>query len=406
MKSTKNIEKLIRNAAIHSEPQANQKVLRGLLEELAEATEQQSTSAGTNIRRTIMKSPITKLATAAVITIALIVSVMHFGTSIEGASVAWADVLEQINNFRPYTCTYTGEDEEGRSGSYRLMRLSLTQRRQVYPNGTILVVDLAVPKTLMLVPEKKYAIERMVDRQPATDPDIFRMARSMQNRPPEEGGVQEIGIRQIEGHVAKGFRSLSKYNDITVWADVHTKLPVRVEIIHVGKGRKIIMSEFKFDVDLDESLFSTTAPDGYTVEKVEKGELTGLQKFMQSTTEEDLVEGLRAVAIFLDGEFPPEIELPMLQTTLREYIKRNKLSESEIEERLAPVSEKWTKAHWYTQLLRGEMEVRDFHYAGEGVKLGDASTPVMWWRPKDSETYRVIYGDLSTRDVAPEELPD
>ena len=207
-------------------------------------------------------------------------------------------------------------------------------------------------------------------------------------------------------HITKGFHSKNEYNDITVWADVQTKLPVRFEVIHVGRGRKIIISEFEFDVDFNESLFSTTAPEGYTVEKIGKEEIARWTKIAQSSTEEDLVEGLRALAIFLDGEFPPEIELRALQTTLREYIKQNNLSDSEVEEGLAPVSEKWTKAVWYTNKLKGEMEISDFHYAGEGVKLGDSGTPVIWWLPKDSETYRVVYGDLSIKDLAQEDLPE
>ena len=46
-----------------------------------------------------------------------------------------------------------------------------------------------------------------------------------------------------------------------------------------------------------------------------------------------------------------------------------------------------------------------WHYAGKGVKFGDANTPVFWYRPEGSKTYRVIYGDLSVKDVAPENLP-
>jgi hypothetical protein len=48
----------------------------------------------------------------------------------------------------------------------------------------------------------------------------------------------------------------------------------------------------------------------------------------------------------------------------------------------------------------------DWHYVGKDVKFGDAESPVCWYRPTDSETYRVIYGDLSIRDVAPENLPE
>ena len=356
--------------------------------------------------RAIMKSRITKIAAAAVIIVSVLFGIHYSGGSLDGASIAWADVMEQISNFRPYACSYTVYDEGVQIRSYRLMRLSLTQRREIRSDGTILVFDLAVPKLLTLVPEKKYAIERILDTQPATDPDIFKMTNSMQNMSSGEGGVQELGVREIDGYIAKGFHSRNKYSDITIWADVRTKLPVRLEIIHVGRGRKIIISEFEFDVDFDEALFSTTAPEGYTVEKLDKGEVTELTKFKRSTTEEDLVEGLRALAIFLDGRFPPEIELDELRVTLKEYIEQNNLSDSEVEKRLAPVSEKWTKAYWYTMLLKGEMGVSDFNYVGEGVKLGESDTPVIWWLPKDSETYRVIYGDLTVKDIAPENLPE
>ena len=44
----------------------------------------------------------------------------------------------------------------------------------------------------------------------------------------------------------------------------------------------------------------------------------------------------------------------------------------------------------------------DWHYAGADATLGDAATPIFWYRPQGSETYRVIYADLSVRDVAPE----
>ena len=41
----------------------------------------------------------------------------------------------------------------------------------------------------------------------------------------------------------------------------------------------------------------------------------------------------------------------------------------------------------------------DAHYAGKGVSLGAADTPIFWYRPKDAKTYRVIYADLSVRDA-------
>jgi hypothetical protein len=41
----------------------------------------------------------------------------------------------------------------------------------------------------------------------------------------------------------------------------------------------------------------------------------------------------------------------------------------------------------------------DWHYAGSGVKLGQAEVPICWWKPAGSQTYRVVFGDLSVRDL-------
>ena len=65
----------------------------------------------------------------------------------------------------------------------------------------------------------------------------------------------------------------------------------------------------------------------------------------------------------------------------------------------------------FTKINRGIMfahtlpEDCDWHYAGEDAKFGDAETAIFWYRPEGSETYRVIYSDLSVKDVAPGNLP-
>jgi len=47
----------------------------------------------------------------------------------------------------------------------------------------------------------------------------------------------------------------------------------------------------------------------------------------------------------------------------------------------------------------------NWRYAGEDVKFGDVNSAIFWYRLEGSETYRVIYGDLSAKDVAQENLP-
>ena len=47
----------------------------------------------------------------------------------------------------------------------------------------------------------------------------------------------------------------------------------------------------------------------------------------------------------------------------------------------------------------------EWSYTGQGIKLGDAGKAIFWYKPKGSETYRVIYGDLTVKDVSSENLP-
>ncbi|MHC4460313.1 MAG: hypothetical protein ACYS6W_14385, partial [Planctomycetota bacterium] len=66
------------------------------------------------------------------------------------------------------------------------------------------------------------------------------------------------------------------------------------------------------------------------------------------------------------------------------------------------VGMKFPKGMFFLQLLETDGK---YHYAGKGVKLGDADKAIFWYQPKDSTTYRVIYGDLSVKEVSPENLP-
>jgi hypothetical protein len=51
-------------------------------------------------------------------------------------------------------------------------------------------------------------------------------------------------------------------------------------------------------------------------------------------------------------------------------------------------------------------EANDWHYAGKGVKLGTRGTPIFWYKPhKTSDTYHVLYADLSVKEVPRDQVP-
>ena len=104
-----------------------------------------------------------------------------------------------------------------------------------------------------------------------------------------------------------------------------------------------------------------------------------------------------------DGTFPPTfnpIELPKITA---EMITQGKFGEDE--------SSGQDKQEEATKMYRGIMFVTqlpaesNWRYAGENVSFGDPATPIFWYKPVGFETYRVIYADLSVKDVMPDMLP-
>ena len=116
MNSINKIRNFVRNASIHSDPEINRKVLKDLLKEIPDIKQQkQSVTSKPNIWRIIMKNEKTKLASAAVIIIAVLLSVTLTDWL---AAPAWAieQTIEALNNmklihFSGYV-NYPGRPEE------------------------------------------------------------------------------------------------------------------------------------------------------------------------------------------------------------------------------------------------------------------------------------------------------
>jgi len=203
--------------------------------------------------------------------------------------------------------------------------------------------------------------------------------------------VEPLGEKEIDGQIAKGFQATGPDVELTIWADPQTALPIRME--QQWRQMQFVCTDFQFDIELDESLFSMEIPEGYS--ELPSGELP-----IASSTEKDLVETLRIWAeIILDGIFPKDfsgqVYVDDVNKNRKKFAKLQKEQKLELAMKLGP-------GFIFVQLLKAE---NDWHYVGKGVKLGDSESPVCWYRPEGSETYRVIYGDLSVKDMAPENLP-
>ena len=345
---------------------------------------------------TIMTSRITKLAAAAVIIIVILTAIHFLGSPIE--SIAWADVVRPILTAR--TVVFNIIPVEGENVPiYRVMNMGTQRVRTelLSPDGktvgVIAIIDYDTFRMLELIPNQKKAVVIELKDIPEKPENILETMRNiiteLQNDP--NVSVEPLSEKEIDGQIAKGFRATGPDVELTVWADPQTALPIRME--QKWRQMQFVCTDFQFDIEMDESLFSMEIPEGYSA--LPKAELP-----IASSTEKDLIETLRIWAeIILDGVFPKDFSGQVYVDDVHK--NREKFAKLQQEQKLE-LAMKLGPGFIFVQLLKAE---NDWHYVGKNVKLGDSESPVCWYRPEGSETYRVIYGDLSVKDVAPENLP-
>jgi hypothetical protein len=342
------------------------------------------------IRRTIMKSPMTKIAAAAVIVVAAIILLNPFGSS-----VTFADVVKPILNAKTIICDLIiGSDESGPVAHEVIIGSRIRRNLSNLPNLTQ-ILDLEGGQMLALDSASNTAVYvdiqgELQDRSQAYVEFLRHTIRLLQ----EKADIEKLGEQVVDGQKAVGFIAKGPNESVTIWADPKTARLIRIEA-QLGQGFNFIMKNFELDVPVDESMVSMEPPHGYTLQK------TGID--MGNASEADFIESLRIWAKVLgDGVFPDEIGTEATMKQMPALIEKMKAMNIPAEEG-TDMGMKVGKGMMYHQML--DAGGADWKYVGAGVKLGDASKPVFWYRPQGSQTYRVIYGDLSVKDVAPEDLP-
>jgi hypothetical protein len=393
MRPTEKIKELFKRSTITVDPGADDRMLTDVLERF-NRRKRHAGDGDRSIWRMIMQNKMTKLATAAILIIAVLLGMQHFTGSIDGTSPAWADVIKPILNAR--TAIYTlviGQQED--APEIHDMLSGSRIRRTLSGQDTISVIDLAEARILTLEPKDKFAMYLDLKGLPEMPESYLETLKNLITTLQEHPAfvVEELEMKEINGRMATGFHARCPQAEVTIWADMETALPV---VIEQKSGQvAVTLKDFQFDVEMDESLFSMEAPEGYEVRQIEI-DLFG-------STEEDFIEGLRVMAeVIFDGEFPDGI-------AIEDVVKQAPMMGEKIE---ALGISKDEQIEIGLKLQRGILFIRFFkgqgkwHYAGNGVKLGDAETAIFWYRPKGSKNYRVIYGDLTVKEFAPRDLPD
>jgi hypothetical protein len=358
------------------------------------------------IRGDTMKVRITKLAAAAVIIMGVFAGLYLLMGPIDVVSVGWADVLENMEAAQTVTFTFEYERryEDGEycwgkgttriKGPYRRAEATGGHRYQDGPpheETTISIMDLSRQnRFVLLYPPQKWAYFA-----PDHGGNDTLLTYDGLKKDFRDGTEESLGRVKIDGRDAICFKVSKDDKEITVWADPDTALPIRIERLATEGIDKTVLCDIAFDVELDDELFDMTLPDDYIVTNMETEEC----RVPYELTQEHLIEGLAVNANALGGKFPTLYKGGRRgKEAFEKYIaETRKMSEPPVEDKFKP--------SLGVEFVKRLPEGSDYQYVGEDVKLGDANTPVCWWKPPGSKTYRVVYGDLSIRDVEPSALP-
>ena len=405
MRSQRKIRQLFARSGVTVDPSIDDRTMRDTLLAL-DKSEETLKSAPHEPKRwsIVMNGTRTKIAVAAAILVAVLGGIHFLGGSPDGATVAWADVLANMDAAQ--TVTFTFESERLYEGDEYCWTKSTVKIKEPYRRSdgvdghrygdgpaheetNIRISDLSRQNRFILLnPAWKLA-----HYAPDHGGNDTLMTYDGLKKDFRDGTEESLGTVEIDGREAVCFKVSKDDKVITVWAAPETALPLRIERVANEGTDKVILSSIAFDVELGDELFDMTPPADYCVMNMATEEFT----IPFELTEKHLVEELATSAKSLNGTFPTLFKGGRRgKDTFEKYLAETR--------RAVPVEGRSTPMLG-TEFIVRLPEGSDYQYVGEDVKLGDATKAVCWYKPEGSETYRVMYGDLSVKDVAPEDLP-
>jgi outer membrane lipoprotein-sorting protein len=335
------------------------------------------------------------LPLAALVILAVVIGIP--GLRGGNSNAAFARVVQQIRTALTLVYTLVNRNPNTPAGmqdmktevSYKepgLMRLSMG-------GMAVSVVDITKKRGVSINPNAKEFTETdFKNLTPEKANMVSREIDLLRNIPYKAS--EDLGTKNENGRVLHGYRVKNENQDMSAWLDADTGslVTVEVDLSKMMPGAKAIMTDFKFNVPLDDSLFSMEMPKGYTRSHMEID--------ASISDEQRLIDLFKLWGKELgQGVFPPSLNPMEFGKAMGEgYAKAHggKVNMEEFHKKQKNITMTLTFAVMVPAKMKPE---NDWHYEGKGIKFGDAGQPVCWWKPTGSKTYKVILGDLSVIDV-------
>jgi len=392
-----------------------------------------------NIGRIIMKSPLIKIAIAAVVIIACVIGLSLWRTT--GSGIALADVLARVENVKAFRYKWIlkiyGDEAAGKPVNVEMRAAVLESQEHgskssvevLDPNGGVRtsteVYRLPQKKAIIRITpkQKKYEREEIDDAiaeqwQKQNNMDTGALVKKIMKCKYESlgrsivDGVESEGFRTTDPNYKRGGGFKNLQVDVKMWVDVKTQLPVRYEEVTSADfdrngnrmNQQFVIYGYQWDVPVDASAFAPVIPDDYTL-------VTAPKK--PAPTEENAIKGLKLYAD-LSGHYPKhanwtsEYQWSLFEKSETSAAKRlqEDIKGLTEEEKANKLRDALLPLHgigiFYASLVRNAKEPA---YYGETVTPKDADKVLMRWKVSDNE-YRIIFGDMHAETVTAEKLTE
>jgi hypothetical protein len=373
-----------------------------------------------------MRSPITKLAMAAVVIITAGLAIYYFAGEGAQKCCAWTKIADKVAQVKTCVCNlhiHTSSATLGQQGQQIESKMFISSdygtKLETYLEGILMQQTYVNPSEKAMITvmpaQKKYMRMALIDDHTGKMKSQMQDPRDMVTNfiSGQSGQYKELGKETLNGVEVKGIEVNNPpvmkgiYSNFIgrMWVDVATEYPVRMEIeAEIGTGEQktsmvMVMDGFEWGVELAPALFKPNIPSDYKM----MGEMK-----MPGHDEASAIEGLRVFAEMADGRYPSQMEVMTLTKESAEIYgkklgdKGTKPSDEQMQQMTATMVKFQAPVLFYTKLIHDD---NDPAYYGKDVTPGDANSLLMRWKISDG-TYRVVFGDLSAENVTAEQLKE
>jgi outer membrane lipoprotein-sorting protein len=386
----KNLKNLIDQLQYKSQPAVQERMRESIDRAWNQQNPPQGSTESLPLWRILMNSPKTKFAIAAALIVAVVLGIVPFIK--HTTPPTFAEVTSYLMQAENAILTIV-IGEPGAAPPIQDMILGNRIRRTVEGIPNVSIIDLETSKILSLDANTKTAVYVELKNLPQI-PNYMEHLRNIITILEETEGVEieYLDRQDLDGRTVIGYKATYPGGQLYLWADPATYAPVQID--QYEGQMTILCKDLQFDVPMDEALFSMEVPEGYTTQQA--------QLDLASGTEEAFILGLGLWAQYIgDGYYPDDVHVEA-------FIKNAPMIGQKLEAAGLPESETMqigmalSRHLLFIRFFKGQGE---WVYNGKDVRWGDSEIPVFWYKPKDSPTWRVIWGDLRVEDTAEENLP-